>query len=116
MPGLAVDPKSLPFLPDANAKVTITLPTCVLTLQVDPRVNPLEYILFQIFQTLGGCEAQIAALQTVIANLPGCGRPVDDGLPSLVATTDAVRDALVALHDAVDARARAAAGGETPRE
>ncbi len=61
-----------------------------------------------IVLTLAAIGSQLADVQTVLAAMPGCGRPVE-GSPSLFVATDAMRDALVRIHDAVDARTAALA-------
>jgi hypothetical protein len=109
---LKINPAAFPATLSPNAIVEIAISNvAIIQLQVDPRVSPqasMDWTLFQIFQALAQIDIRLSEIETVIGAMPGCGRPVD-GLPSLMIATDAMRDALVAIHDRIDARAAAMA-------
>lgn len=99
-----VDPRTIGvrIVPVAIGQLVVAVP-----LDLNPH-DPGTALTATIVLALASLGSQIADLQTVIAAMPGCGRPVK-GAPSLFVATDAMRDALVRIHDLVDAQAAALA-------
>lgn len=120
MPQIQYDPAALPAMVNPQAATAIGIGRDVanpygvpmnVIFQLDPRVAPGDALMLRIFQALANLDVQIGHVQTVIASLPGCGRPIDD-LPSLLVASDAMRDSLFAIHAAVDARTEAFAAAQ----
>lgn len=93
--------------PGAVAHVDIA-PGIRLTLQLDPRVEGGDFVIWQILQGMMRLSARVADIERVIASIPGC-----TALDALAPGDDPTRQALARIHAtlaAVNAAAQGAKG------